>query len=106
MIYFFKLRTEMSSWIGSGQYDIDWWMGLTDKDQSGEFTWSSSGEKMENASWWKDSEPDKSGSCVALSADSGLYDEDCSAKKTEAPEGNIVRRALCMLGNFPKVVTK
>ena len=92
------METPLSNWYhpvnGGGQ--IDWWVGLTDRDEDGVYRWLHSGTEMVNTTWWRDQEPDGTGDCVNIAGVGGLQDDMCDAQPT--PDMPITRKPLCKLG--------
>ena len=90
----------MSNWYhpvtGGGQ--IDWWVGLTDRDEDGVYRWLHSGAEMVNTTWWREQEPDGTGDCVSIAGVGGLQDDVCEAH--QLPDMPNIRKPLCKLGKL------
>ena len=67
------------------------------REEDGKYRWMSSGQELQNESWWREGEPDSDGACVSTAGDGGLQDDICSVM--DPPDGLVTRKPLCKLGS-------
>ena len=91
----------MDGWSDSADGILQWWVGMTDREEKGKHRWTHLAEEVKGDEWWLAGEPDNSGSCVSLSVPGGLHDEAC-----DEPTSPLKREPLCKQGMTNRFLSK